>query len=437
MWNFWIIWPTKCFRNSRDLALVPDNLSGKIAVMSIGILCVLLKPVVWFLCGVGQWVQGLSEGWTEKIARKPPDSVTGKGLRDNRRKRLRRLSKAASLILTLPMMVNSANARLVAAIARKACTGNWTPSESTTLHDLLQGTNNQALIASVSGVFAIVNTGCTAISTFDKADFLPGTFIPAKHERSIGGIGGTLPIKGTGKVKYQVLDDFGRIKYLQGDCHLVEGLPVRLIPPQCIMKTRDDGHYAINGQDGGHFVYKCDGGVVRTPIDPTCNQPMITMFRDANQASEDLELSLYSCVTKENNQNLSPTQKEILRWHARLGHPSMAVVKWLGKQGLLGKWGNKFFSQTEEPKCSTCQYGKQVRRSTGSTHTRLRPEAVGGIQHGKLNPGDEVAADQFEVTKRGRKFNTSGREKDPENSRGALYSSTWQVALLRFTFRCH
>jgi hypothetical protein len=39
---------------------------------------------------------------------------------------------------------------------------------------------------------------------------------------------------------------------------------------------------------------------------------------------------------------------------------------------------------------------------------------VGGITHDKLEPGDEIAVDQFEVTKRGRLFKSGGREKDTD-----------------------
>ncbi len=43
-------------------------------------------------------------------------------------------------------------------MARKICTGDWTANESSTLHDLLREPNNQALIESVSGMYAIVDS---------------------------------------------------------------------------------------------------------------------------------------------------------------------------------------------------------------------------------------------------------------------------------------
>ncbi len=230
-------------------------------------------------------MNGLNQDWFEKFERKPPDPEIGELLWSQRRLRLSCLSKAVTTVLTLPKIRNASSANLITGMARKICTGKWTANESSTLHDLLRETNNQALIALVSGMYAIVDTGCTTISTFDESDFLPCTLTPATHKQSIGGIGGALQIKGTGKVKHEVLDNFGRSKYLQGDYHLVEGLPVRLIPPQRIIKSREDGDYSIDGKEGGFFVYKSDGGIVGTPIDPASNLPMVTLFRDASTAS--------------------------------------------------------------------------------------------------------------------------------------------------------
>ena len=55
----------------------------------------------------------------------------------------------------------------------------------------------------------------------------------------------------------------------------------------------------------------------------------------------------------------------------------------------------------ETPLCATCQHGKQVRRPTGTTLTTERSDKIRGIRNGKLEPGDEIAVDQYEVSKRG------------------------------------
>ena len=76
----------------------------------------------------------------------------------------------------------------------------------------------------------------------------------------------------------------------------------------------------------------------------------------------------------------------------------------------------KLVRVTETPMCATCQHGKQVRRTPGVK--RVPTDKAGGIQQDKLEPGDEVAVDQFEVKKRGRRSNTTGKEKDTEKFSG-------------------
>ena len=57
-----------------------------------------------------------------------------------------------------------------------------------------------------------------------------------------------------------------------------------------------------------------------------------------------------------------------------------------------------------------CIFGGGV----GTTLTTERSDKIGGIRDGKLEPGDEVAVDQYEVSKRGRRTETGGKEKEKE-----------------------
>ena len=89
-------------------------------------------------------------------------------------------------------------------------------------------------------------------------------------------------------------------------------------------------------------------------------------------------------------------------------------MHWLARRGLLGKLSERLLRANETPLCATCQCGKQVRRPTGATLTTERSDKIGGIRDGKLEPGDEVAVDQCEASKRGRRTETGGKEKEKE-----------------------
>lgn len=128
------------------------------------------------------------------------------------------------------------------------------------------------------------------------------------------GIAGGLEVLGHGTVRYQVLDNKGRVKELEGPGLLIKDLPVRLVPPQSAMPTDTDGHYRINGT-GGRFIFSADGGEAITPLDLLSNLPTLVAFHDVNQAAVALHQSMYSCVSAKTNQNLSPSQKERMQRH--------------------------------------------------------------------------------------------------------------------------
>jgi len=98
------------------------------------------------------------------------------------------------------------------------------------------------------------------------------------------------------------------------------------------MTTDNDGYYRINGEST-KFVFANNNGELPMPFHPNTGLPMLTMFRNIKEAAKQLEVMSYTCAMDENNQNLSPTQCETLRWHWRLGHASMASIHWLAKQG--------------------------------------------------------------------------------------------------------
>ena len=75
------------------------------------------------------------------------------------------------------------------------------------------------------------------------------------------------------------------------------------------MARDDDGCFGINGQST-QLAFANNSGRVQTPCNPKSMLPMPTMFHNVNEAAENLEVAMHLCVAAENNQNLSPSQKE-------------------------------------------------------------------------------------------------------------------------------
>ena len=65
------------------------------------------------------------------------------------------------------------------------------------------------------------------------------------------------------------------------------------------------------------------------------------------------------CVTNEANQNLTPSQKELLQWYFRLGHIGFQHFQWLIHTGCLKVQRNsKAVANYKRPKCAACEFGK-------------------------------------------------------------------------------
>ena len=108
-----------------------------------------------------------------------------------------------------------------------------------------------------------------------------------------------------------------------------------------------------------------DDSLVAAPFDLITRLFMFHFF-DITESAVSLETALCTCVSEEISLNLTCAKKEMLRWHWRLGHPSMALVKWMARRGLLGCFSEKMKNAEDHdhPRCASCNHGKQSRRPT-------------------------------------------------------------------------
>ena len=65
------------------------------------------------------------------------------------------------------------------------------------------------------------------------------------------------------------------------------------------------------------------------------------------------------CVTKQDNQNNTPSHKELLQWNFRLGDIGFQHVQWILRKVSLKVQGNdKAVDNYEGPKYAACDFGK-------------------------------------------------------------------------------
>jgi transposase InsO family protein len=119
----------------------------------------------------------------------------------------------------------------------------------------------------------------------------------------------------------------------------------------------------------------------------------------------------------EANVNLNDAEKELLRWHQRLGHISYKKVQFLMRTGALAKSEKqKRLHATASrldnvPLCAACQFGKQRQRSAPGMKHVTDKQVSGALKSGHLYPGQCVSADHFICSTRGRLFTSKGKSK--------------------------
>ena len=156
---------------------------------------------------------------------------------------------------------------------------------------------------------------------------------------------------------------------------------------------------------------------------------------DATTASA-LLVPVDDAIFQKSNWNLDPAQKELLRWHYRLGHINMPRVQQLlrkqpatssstptvvpVKERIIEPINNKC-ATINPPLCAACQFSRQKRR-TPPSHTTTKPIEAGGASDNIVKPGQRVSTDLYSSTVRGRLPDTFGREQpDRQYSAGAIF----------------
>lgn len=143
-----------------------------------------------------------------------------------------------------------------------------------------------------------------------------------------------------------------------------------------------------------------------------------------NQSStQDIKSALFNVMTtvSDSNQNLSAAEKELLRWHFRLGHLSFKKVQHLMRTGVLSSTESARNLQTaackiaSPPKCTACMFAKQTTRPTKSIRHIAVKDTAGILKRDNLLAGQEVSVDHFICSTKGRLF--SGFNKGSESTR--------------------
>ena len=188
----------------------------------------------------------------------------------------------------------------------------------------------------------------------DKHDFIPGTF-HSIHGYTINGISSGLKVIGYGTICWVIHDDNHLPIYVEIErTLLIEDLPIRLLSPrQFALQSGGIRDGFCVGGDKSTLTF---GGYVRSiPYHHSNRLPIFSSYPGCEQFS-----AYHSSLVADSSlhDNLTYPQRQLLKWHCRLGHMGYHKIQQFSRMGLLPKELSTV-RQAEFPVCPACQYGKQ------------------------------------------------------------------------------
>jgi hypothetical protein len=216
---------------------------------------------------------------------------------------------------------------------------------------------------------------------------------------------------------WTVLDTSGQLRAIKVPAYYVPQARVRLLSTTSLLQSYEgetinvEAHQmTLSGMDGS----KSRNSVVAR-VNPDNNLPMTTSYSYSDVGTAPEALNAIVTTVSAENMNLSEAQKELVRWHNRLGHISYARVQSLMRSGTLAHSEATRYLHTaackltELPKCAACQFGKQKRRPTPGKTSSIVRDREGVLRQDHLAPGQRVSVDHFVCSTKGRLFGSRGK----------------------------
>jgi hypothetical protein len=267
----------------------------------------------------------------------------------------------------------------------------------------------------------IWDSGASISISNDKRDFVgkikkPGMITQLK------GIAKGLRIEGQGHVIWVMHDANGYLRKVKVPAFYVPKCRVKLMSTTSLLQEYKGETIKIEAHQMKLSGVADDAtrGSITARVDATNNLPtsIAYHFTDVPLAAEALNFVINEVSA--DNRNLNEQQKELLRWHHRLGHVNFRKIQSLMRSGVLCSSEAQRRLHTacckiqQPPLCAACQYGKQKRRPTPSKTASVVTDNVGNLKKDNLLPGQRISVDHFICSTKGRLSTSAGKTKESE-----------------------
>ncbi len=295
----------------------------------------------------------------------------------------------------------------------------------------------------------LIDSGANCCITNNRDDFIR-TMTTYGTPALVEGLGKGLKIVGKGTVRWGLKSDNGSTRWIDVPCLYIPTAVTRILSTAVYLRRYphetiglDATGLIISGSNGQAELVVTNNerdlpmaplvlpslnqrtsGRSHNPIVLTAIAPPAPRLSESSSTTAVDEALIgptqqpSRSLVSAHNINLTDPEKELLRWHYKLGHISLKRILWMFRQGFLSNSERQRRLQmracqlTRGPLCTACQYAKMKRRPTPGSLTKVIPTQVGALSRNKLFPGQMVSVDHFHSNPKGRLLDTYGKEAD-------------------------
>ena len=214
--------------------------------------------------------------------------------------------------------------------------------------------------------FSIIwDSGASVCITPDKKDFIEyNSSSNLKQVKTMGGKASQ--VVGEGYVLWSIHDTRGMLRHLKLKAYHIPSATTRLLSTSSLLQTYKEETITVN--DAALLLSGKPGDPTRNPIlayyNPVTNLPTTLMYRYQDTQKPAELLANTASVVHSSNCNPNNAEKELLKWHYRLGHLSFKKIQHLMRTGVLSNTEASRSLHTASskirhpPKCAACLFGK-------------------------------------------------------------------------------
>jgi hypothetical protein len=270
------------------------------------------------------------------------------------------------------------------------------------------------LPSSTTSSFPVIFDSGASLAISPSLQDFSGPITKFTEDKRLGGMANGMLIEGIGNIQWSFRAG-DKLLVVHSRCYYVPDSKARLISPQRLFNKAKgiEGAFTVLEE---HAVLTYNN--VAELIVEYCPRSHLPLALAKNLSSHP---AANLTVLDDSNQNLTPSQKILLTWHARFGHKGFSAIQRIFKHLPFGSAQFISASRCEIPKCEVCEYSKAHRQPTKGNKHSSNPVTDGALKANHLRAGAAVSVDHFESRLKGRTYTSFGRTTSDQYVGGCIF----------------